>query len=168
MKNSDKNGEVLTEGLTKMLLPVPTQEEFEKRVSDMIPNGLRGRMARYMGKSESFISQQLSPHHERKSDIYRFLQFMWATDATDRTVGDALFREVVIERSTWLATDLRPHSASSVATGNIGSLYAAAVELELKGASPSDLLRAYSDMAEAVTEKLRVIQHQNAVKQLLG
>ncbi len=76
-----------------------TQNEIERELSDMIPQGRRREIAREARLGESIVYGYLNPDDERKSPAYLLLSMQAAMDEIDPAMGDAHWNKLTALRA---------------------------------------------------------------------
>ena len=110
----------------------PDQFETERLLSEALSYGDKTKIANGLGVSLSEVSQQCNPNEPRKSDVYKFLRFLWITSGVNSEAADRIFTLIQSSFESWKEPE-RIHVDLSRLTGTVAQEVTELVVARLEG-----------------------------------
>jgi hypothetical protein len=123
-----------------------TQNDIEKTLADVLPNGKRKEIARLTHTYESVLYGYLNPDDERKSPAFQQLAIQAAIDEIDPEMGERYFQAFCALRATSLPVRFKTHLCPTRELGNLSKEFTDVVVAKCEGKPEPEQRREISEL----------------------
>jgi len=123
-----------------------TQNDIEKTLADVLPNGKRKEIARLTHTYESVLYGYLNPDDERKSPAFQQLAIQAAIDEIDPEMGERYFQAFCALRAASLPIRFKTHLSPTHELGHLSKAYSDVVVARCEGKSKTEQCHEISEL----------------------